>query len=159
MITRRLLLLFFPLGLALCLPALLLTLPARAQAPVAVTVEFEASTYTVAESDDSMTMDVTENEVEVTVILSADPLRMVIIPIMKTNEGGATNSDYSGVPASVTFNSGDTEETFTFTATSDTADDDEHKVKLSFGTLPDGRHGGDHVGERLFQSPTTMIRR
>ena len=140
MITRRLLLLFFPLGLALCLPASLLTPPAQAQ--VAVTVEFEESTYTVAESDDSSTTEVSENEVEVKVTLSADPLRTVIIPIMKTNEGGATNSDYSGVPASVTFDSGETEQTFTFTATADTADDDEDKVKLSFGTLPMGVTAG-----------------
>ena len=134
-------LLCFGLGLAL-LYVLTFTLPAQAQAPVAVTVEFEESTYTVAESDGSSTMDVTENAVEVTVTLSADPLREVIIPITKTNEGGATNSDYSGVPASVTFASGDTEKMFTFTATADTADDDEDKVKLGFGTLPAGVTAG-----------------
>ena len=134
-------LLFFPLGLAL-LYVLTFTLPAQAQAPVAVTVEFEESTYTVAESDDAETAGVTENEVEVKVTLSADPEREVIIPITKTNEGGASNSDYSGVPASVTFASGETEQTFTFTATSDTADDDEDKVKLSFGTLPTGVTAG-----------------
>ena len=116
--------------------------PAEAQAPVAVTVAFEASTYTVAESDDSATTDVTENAVEVKVTLSADPLREVIIPITRTNQGGATNSDYSGVPTSVTFASGDTEKTFTFTATADTADDDEDQVKLSFGTLPAGVTAG-----------------
>ena len=108
----------------------------------AVTVEFEQSTYTVAESDDATTTDVTENEVEVTVTLSADPGRTVIIPITKTNEGGASNSDYSGVPASVTFASGETEQTFTFTATADTVDDDLEKVKLSFGTLPTGVTAG-----------------
>ena len=113
-----------------------------ARTATAVTVEFEESAYTVAESDDSETMDVTENEVEVTVTLSADPGRTVIIPITKTNEGGASNSDYSGVPASVTFDSGETEQTFTFTATADTADDDEDKVKLGFGTLPAGVTAG-----------------
>ncbi len=127
----------FGLGLAL-LYVLTLTLPAQAQTPVAVTVEFEQSTYTVAETDDDTTMDEEEHKVEVTVTLSADPEREVVIPITKTNEGGATNSDYSGVPANVTFASGDTEKTFTFTATADTADDDEDKVKLSFGTLPAG---------------------
>ena len=116
--------------------------PAEAQAPVAVTVAFEASTYTVAESDGSSTTDVTENAVEVKVILSADPLREVIIPITRTNQGGATDSDYSGVPTSVTFASGDTEKTFTFSATADTDDDDEDKVKLSFGTLPAGVTAG-----------------
>ena len=128
-------LLSFGLGLAL-LYVLTFTLPAQAQDPVAVTVEFEESTYAVAESDDSTTTEVTENEVEVTVTLSADPLRTVTIPITTTNEGGATSSDYSGVPTSVTFDSGETEQTFTFTATADTVDDDLEKVKLSFGTLP-----------------------
>ena len=137
------LLLIFALGLALCLPALLPTSPAHAQDPVVeVTVEFEESTYTVAETDISTTTDVTENAVEVTVTLSADPLRTVIIPITTTNEGGATNSDYSGVQASVTINSGATSTTFTFTATADTVDDDEDKVKLSFGTLPAGVTAG-----------------
>ena len=74
---------------------------ARTAADTPVTVEFEQSTYTVAESDDSSTTDMTENEVEVKVTLSADPGRTVIIPITTTNEGGATSSDYSGVPTSV----------------------------------------------------------
>ena len=39
----------------------------------AVTVAFGAASYTVAESDDSTTSDVTENQVAVTVTLSADP--------------------------------------------------------------------------------------
>ena len=38
-----------------------------------VTVSFGSAAYTVAESDDSDTTDVTENTVEVTVTLSADP--------------------------------------------------------------------------------------
>ena len=109
---------------------------------VVVDVEFGASTYTVAETDDATTTDEEEHKVEVTVTLSADPGRTVIIPITKTNEGGATNSDYSGVPASVTFASGETEQTFTFTATADSADDDEDKVKLGFGTLPAGVTAG-----------------
>ena len=109
---------------------------ARTTTDTPVTVEFEQSTYTVAESDDSSTTDVTENEVEVKVTLSADPERTVTIPITTTPEGGATSSDYSGVPTSVTFDSGETEQTFTFTATADTVDDDREKVKLSFGALP-----------------------
>ena len=68
-----------------------------------VTVSFGQATYTVAESDDTSTTNVTENEVVVTVELSADPERPVVIPLTTTNQGGATASDYSGVPASVTF--------------------------------------------------------
>ena len=107
-----------------------------------VTVSFGSATYTVAESDDSDTTDVTENTVEVTVTLSADPERTVVIPIEKTNQG-ATTADYSGVPQNVTFDSGDTSESFTFTAAHDTVDDDGESVKLSFGaSLPDGVSAG-----------------
>ena len=105
----------------------------------AVTVEFGAAAYSVEESDDTSTTEDKENEATVTVKLSADPERTVTIPITKTNQDGATSADYSGVPASVTFNSGDTEKSFTFTATADTVDDDGESVKLTFGnTLPAG---------------------
>ena len=58
------------------------------------------------------------------------------IPISRANQGGASNGDYSGVPANVTFNSGDTEKTFSFSATDDTADDDDESVKLASGLCP-----------------------
>ena len=77
---------------------------------------------------DSVTVKVT--------LLSADPERTVTIPVSRANQGGASNGDYSGVPANVTFNSGDTEKTFSFSATDDTVDDDDESVKLGFGTLP-----------------------
>ena len=53
----------------------------------AVTVMFGASAYTAAEG----------GQVEVTVTLSADPERTVVVPIEATLEGGATSADYSGV--------------------------------------------------------------
>ena len=112
-------------------------------APATVTVSFGSDDYTVAESDDSDTTDVTENTVEVTLTLSADPERTVVIPIEKINQGGATTADYTGVPQNVTFDSGDTSESFTFTAETDTVDDDGESVKLSFGaSLPDGVTAG-----------------
>ena len=94
---------------------------------VAVTVSFGAAAYSAAEG----------GAVEVIVTLSEDPKRPVTIPISKANRGGASDADYSGVPASVTFESTDTERTFTFRATDDTVDDDGESVTLSFGTLPD----------------------
>ena len=101
-----------------------------------VTVSFEESSYPVAESDDESTMDDEENKVEVKVTLSADPERTVIIPINPTDQGGASDSDYSGVPPNVTFDRGETEKTFTLTALHDTVDDDDESVLLTFGTLP-----------------------
>ena len=70
----------------------------------AVTANFGSATYAVGEG----------STVTVTVTLSVDPERTVTIPITKANQDGATTADYSGVPENVTFNSGDTEKTFTF---------------------------------------------
>ena len=103
-------------------------------------MSFGSAAYTVAESDDSDTTDVTENTVEVTVTLDADPERTVVIPIEKAHQGGATTADYSGVPQNVTFDSGDTpEKSFVFTAETDTDDDHGESVRLSFDTMPDAR--------------------
>ena len=90
------------------------------------TASFERATYSVTES----------GSVTVKVQLSVDPGLTVTIPLTTTNQGGATSADYSGVPASVTFQSGDTEKSFIFTAADDTVDDDDERVKLGFGTLP-----------------------
>ena len=100
----------------------------------AVTVRYEQASYTVGEG----------SSVVVKVILSADPERSVTIPISRTNQGGASNGDYSGVAAntSVTFNSGDTEKSITFAATDDSVDDDDESVLLGFGTLPAGVSAG-----------------
>ena len=94
-----------------------------------VTVSFDQDTFTVAEG----------NSVTVTVTLSADPERTVDIPLRHTSEDGAESpADYSGVPANLTFISGDTEQTFTFTATDDADDDDDESVRIRFGVLPIG---------------------
>ncbi len=108
-----------------------------------VTVSFGAATYTVAESDDPNTTGTAENKVTVRVLLSVDPERTVTIPLTHQGQDGAGSGDYSGVPASVTFNSGDTEREITLTATHDTVDDDGEKVKIGFGpTLPNGVSAG-----------------
>ena len=89
-----------------------------------VTVSFEADAYTVPEG----------GMVTVTVTLSADPERTVEIELTAEPQGGATSADYSGVPTSVTFAAGQTEQMFTFSATQDDEDDDGEKVLLAFGT-------------------------
>ena len=105
----------------------------------ALTVSFEAATYTVAEGDDTTTTAVKENEVTVKVVLNTYPDDDLTVPITKTEQDGASSSDYSGVPANVTFDASDedTEKEFTFTATTDDVDDDDESVKLTFGMLPE----------------------
>ena len=94
---------------------------------VPVTVKFGSANYTVAEG----------GTVDVTVSLNRDPKRPLTIPIERTNRDGAVDGDdYSGVPSSVTFDSGDRSKTITFEATQDSDDDDGESVRLSFGGLP-----------------------
>ena len=93
-----------------------------------VTVSFGAGTYTVSEGGTQ----------SVTVELSADPERTVVIPLVATGQEGADATDYT-VPTSVTFNSGQMSMSFTFAATQDTVDDDDESVRLSFGPMPDAR--------------------
>ena len=88
-----------------------------------VTVSFGAGTYTVPEGGTQL----------VTVNLSADPERTVVIPLTTMPQDGADTTDYS-VPLSVTFNANETSKTITFNATHDTEDDDNESVRLSFGT-------------------------
>ena len=98
-----------------------------------VAVSFEQSSYSVDEGD----------TVDVTVTLSEDPERTVTVPLTKTEQDGASSADYSGVPASVEFAPGETERIFTFTASSDSDNDDGESVKLTFGnTLPAGVSAG-----------------
>ena len=70
-----------------------------------LTVEYDPTTYTVPESDDPDTPAVTENEVEVTLTLSADPHRTVTVPLTATAQGTASAEDYTA-PESVTFTTG-----------------------------------------------------
>ena len=87
-----------------------------------MTVQFGAGAYTVSEGSTTT----------ITVTLSADPKRTVIIPFVETLQGDTTSADYSVQP-SVTFNSGETSQTFDFTAVQDDVDDDDESMKLAFG--------------------------
>ena len=107
----------------------------------AVTVTFMASSYTVTEG----------NSTTVTVELSADPEREVVVPVTAMNQGGASASDYSGAPTTLTFSSGETSKGFTVTATDDAVDDDGESVRLGFGSLPAG------VTEALRATATVTI--
>ena len=91
-----------------------------------VTVSFEQGAYDVAEGSSA----------SITVTLDKDPERTVMIPLEKTEVDGVSSADYSGVPSSVTFDSGETEKSFTFVAVDDEVDDDGERVELSFGSPP-----------------------
>ena len=98
------------------------------------TVTFTGSSYTASEG---------QGEKAITVELSAAPSARVRIPLAVTHLGGATAADYSGVPSSVTFAAGRTRFTFGVKATDDADADDGERVRIGFGTLPDGYAPGE----------------
>ncbi len=93
------------------------------------TVRFGASSYTAIEGVAGAV---------VTVELNPAASRAVTILVTATPQGGASSADYSGVPGSVTFAAGETEQSFTVRATDDSAADDGESVQLGFGRLPSG---------------------
>ena len=99
-------------------------------------VNFDALTYTVAEG----------STVTVTVSLAPAHDRAVVISLETKEYDGATPGDYSGVPASLTFNPGETEKTFMFSAASDSANDDGESVEITFAN--DSLPGGVQAGSR-----------
>ena len=121
-----------------------LTSYARLSAPPPPPAQQDDDDPAVAVSFGSSAHSVTEGgTVEVTVTLDVDPERSVTVPLTVTDQDGASPADYSGVPASVTFDSGEVLKTFTFSATQDDVDDDGESVKLTFGTpLPARVSGG-----------------
>ena len=93
-----------------------------------VKVQFSAANYNVSEG----------SSVTVTVTIDNDPERTVVIPLSATYEGGTTSTDFPGIPASVTFNSGQTSKTFSVSTNDDFIDNDAKKAKITFGaSLPD----------------------
>ena len=96
-----------------------------------VEVSFGQGSYTVAEG---------QRRPPVTVTLNADPERTVTIPITTTEQGWRHSGRLlrRSRPASQ-FAPGETEQTFAFTADSDSENDDGERVKLTFGSsLPTG---------------------
>ena len=94
-----------------------------------IQVLFYSSSYSATEGG---------NDAQVTVLLSSQPQSTIDIPLTATGASGATEDDWSGVPASLTFNPGDTSQTFTVIATDDDVEDDGEMVHLVLGTLPEG---------------------
>lgn len=93
-----------------------------------ISAQFASSAYRVTEGE----------AVAVGVTLSADPERIVTIPITIDQTTTAATEDYSLSSTSVTFASGETLKDITLTATDDDVDDDGESVDLGFGALPNG---------------------
>ncbi len=79
--------------------------------------------------------------IEVKVAPTAD--RRVEVPLLVAPKGGATDEDYSGVPAKVVFEEGESEGTISVEVLADEVHDPGEGVVLSFGELPEAVSGGE----------------
>ena len=97
---------------------------------VGVPVTFGAAAASVTEGG-TVTVTVTLDEAPATGVT-------VVVPITPTAGTGLGTSEYTGVPANVTFNAGDTSKSFTVTTVQDTIVETDEELTLSLGTLPTG---------------------
>ena len=96
----------------------------NATTTVQTTVRFGAAAYTATEGGADAT---------VAVVLSAAPSAPVTISLTKAHVGGAAATDYSSVPANVTFPAGQTRQTFPLRATDDSQAEGDERVRFGFG--------------------------
>ena len=89
-----------------------------------LSVSFGAASYTAAEGGAGVT---------VTVRLTRSWGAPFTLPLTVEWQGGASTSDYSGIPGSVVFRTSDLEKTFTVTAVDDAVNDDGESVEIGFG--------------------------
>ena len=80
-------------------------------------------------------------DIEVTVSPATD--RRVEVPLVVALQGGTTPEDYSGVPALVVFEEGESEGTISVEILADEVNDPGEGIVLSFGELPEAVSGGE----------------
>ena len=94
----------------------------------AIQVSFAKSSYMVEEGGPG---------VEVMVKLNK-PRNNLKIPLTANGQGGADDSDFTGVPQELVFKGDETEETFTFVAMEDSEEENGEMVRLGFGAFSEG---------------------
>ena len=100
---------------------------------VELEVSFGQAAYQIKEGQQA--------DIEVTVSPAAD--RRVTVPLAVALQGGATPEDYSGVPASVVFEPGESQGTISVAVLADEVNDPEEGIVLSIGELPAGVREGE----------------
>ena len=100
---------------------------------VELTVSFRQAAYVMIEGQ--------KGEIEVTVSPPAD--RRVEVPLVLALQGGTTPEDYTGIPASVVFEAGESRRTISVEVLADDVDDPGEGIVLSLGGLAQAVSAGD----------------
>ena len=86
---------------------------------------------------------------------NGDPKQPVTIPLVVTHQGGATEADYVGLPATVTFGVGKSVAAFNLRAIQDQIRETGEGLRIDFGELPRGRAEGRERGRTKRSSSWT----
>ena len=100
---------------------------------VELKVSFGQAEYQVMEGQQA--------DIEMKVVPTAD--RRVEVPLVVALQAGTTPEDYSGVPAKVVFEEGESEGTISVEVLADEVNDPGEGMVLSFGELPEAVSGGE----------------
>ena len=104
---------------------------------IGVAVSFGAATLSVDEGG-------TGQQATVTLATAPDTGETVTVSITAAPGEGLGSSEYSGVPANVTFAAGEISKSFTVATVDDTDDEPDRLLTFSLGTLPAGYVPGTH---------------
>ncbi len=82
-------------------------------------------------------------QADIEVKMAPTPDRRVEVPLVVAPKGGTTDEDYSGVPAKVVFEEGESEGTISVEVLADEVNDPGEGIVLNFGELPEAVSGGE----------------
>ena len=114
-----------------------------------LTVSFGQAAYVMIEGQ--------KGEIEVTVSPPAD--RRVEVPLVVASRGGATDEDYTGIPASVVFEVGESQRTISVEVLMDDVDDPGEGIVLSLGGLAQAVSAGDPFPTQVYFEERRMAER
>ena len=116
---------------------------------VELTVSFGQAAYEIKEGEAA--------DIKVTVSPAAD--RRVEVPLVVVPKRGATVEDYSGVPASVVFEAGESQRTISVEVLMDDADDPGEGIVLSLGALAQAVSAGEPASTEVHFEQRRMAKR
>ena len=101
-----------------------------------MTVSFDSATYSATEGGPNAA---------VTVQLNAPAPGQLVIPITAEPVGTTETADWQGIPEELTFQTGETDRSFTVVAVDDDIEDDGEMVRIGLGALPADWVEGPHA--------------
>ena len=96
-------------------------------------------------------------DAQVTLELEAALARRIVVQLLVTAADGARAADHSNVPATIVFEPGETEKTFTVSAVDDAFDDDGESISIAIGEIAGGGGQGSSSTTTVTLTDNDMV--